>query len=72
MLAYYPTLVKARLLGAYSFLEDHYIPYFKSELFTHFGVCKNRSWVILYNGFDRRHLAIETRGRKPIIILADL
>ena len=72
MPAHYPTPVEARLLGAYSFLEDHHIPYFKSELFAHFGVCKNRGWAILHNGLDRRYLAIETRGRKPIITPADL
>jgi len=72
MPAHYPTPVKARLLGAHSFLEDHHIPYFKSELFAHFGVCKNRGWAILHNGLDRRHPAIETRGRKPIITPADL
>jgi len=73
MPAHYTTPTKARLLGTAAYLENHGIQYHKSDLFKEFGIqSKSRGWVILHDGLDRRHPAIETRGRKPIISSADL
>ena len=70
---HYPTLVKARLLGTASYLDTHYIQYFKTDLFKEFGIhSKNQGWEILRHGVDRRHLEHETRGQKPIISADDL
>ncbi len=65
---HYCTPVKAHILGTASFLDRYHIPYFKSNLFRHFSVSKTRGWDILaHPDWERRHLRLETRGRKPII-----
>jgi len=68
----FPTPTKCRLLGTAAYLEDHKVPFFKSDLFRDLHIGKIRGWAILHNGFERRHPTIETRGRKPIISPADL
>ena len=74
MAPHYATPAKAHLLGIASFLEGHHIPYFKTDLFRHFGISKTRGWDILFQGpeHERRHLTPKTRGRKPIIMPEDL
>ena len=70
---HYPTPVKARLLGASAYLEKHHISHFKADLFREFGIHSNtQGWGILYKSHDRRHLEVETRGRKPLISAEDL
>ena len=70
---HYPTPVKARLLGASAYLEKHHISHFKADLFREFGIHSNtQGWGILHKSHDRRHLEVETRGRKPLISAEDL
>jgi len=74
---HHTTPKKCRILGTISYLDAYHIPYFKSDVFRHNGVSSRRGWQILsdFEGSehrDRRHLAIETRGRKKILSFTDI
>jgi len=69
---HYPTPVRCRLLGTTAFLKGHKIPFVHADLFQELHIRKTQAWKILHDDKERRHPAIETRGRKPIITPADL
>jgi len=69
---HHPTPKKAKVLGTVAYLESHKATFFKSDVFRHFQVSNRRGWQILHDGRERRHLEVETRGRKHIISAEDL
>lgn len=60
------------MLGAVYYLEKHKIPFFKADLYRDFDVSARRGRQILHDGRPRRHLEIETRGRKKRLSPDDL
>ena len=68
---HYCTPKKSQVLGTIGFLEQHHRPYFKSDVFRHFGISESRGWGILHQGRERRHLE-ETRGCKRLLSPDDL
>ena len=69
---HHPTPKKAQIIGTVGFLHDHKIPFYKADIFRHFGISSRRGWQILHDGRERRHLETETRGRKKLLTPADL
>jgi len=69
---HFPTPTKCRLLSTAAYLEDHKVPFFKSDFFQDLHIGKTRGWAILRNGFEQRNPLIKRRSRKPIIYPADL
>ncbi|KAK0710712.1 hypothetical protein B0H67DRAFT_263909 [Lasiosphaeris hirsuta] len=73
---HHPTPKKSQIIGTVFFLDSHKVPslppIFKTEIFRHFGVGERRGWQILHDGRERRHLEVETRGRKKLLSPADL
>jgi hypothetical protein len=70
--SHFPTPTKAKIIGTVGFLRHYKLDYFKSDIFRFFGVSSTRGKEILQKQRTRRHLEIETRGRKRLLSAADL
>jgi hypothetical protein len=64
---HHTTPKKAGILATVRYLEQQRLPYTKEGVFRTNHVSHARGWVILHEGRERRHLEIETRGRKKLI-----
>jgi len=69
---HHTTPKKAGLLATFNYFQTHKIPFFKADLYRHFGVSQRRGWQILHDGHERQHLEVETRGRKKLLTPANL
>jgi hypothetical protein len=72
---HHDTPKKAKIQGAIEFMEAKGIPFFKEDVFRHFGVSHNRGWQILRDSSRRHHNNSDTeeqRGRKCLISAKDL
>jgi hypothetical protein len=65
--AQHQTPRKAKVRGTVEYLEAKGIPYFKQDIFNHFGVSHRQGWAMISGASeDRRHhntTGIEKRGR---------
>jgi hypothetical protein len=72
---HYTTPIKAAVLSTISFLDAHYLPYQKKQVFDHFGVNERQGYSILKERNPRRFgnsEEIETRGRPSKISNEDI
>jgi len=69
---HHTTPKKARILGTVAYLQDHQIPFFKTDIFRYNQVSHARGSAILHQNHERRHLENETRGRPKILSPADV
>ena len=69
-----PTPQKAGLFAVAGYLQTHKIPCFKADLYRPFGIGERRGVQILHDGDEhvRQHPEVETRGRTPLLTLANL
>lgn len=66
-------IARVKILGTVEYLDAKSIPYYKADVFSHFGVNRARGWKILKEGPNppqQRNLpdhVKDPRGRKPLL-----